>query len=71
VSILNPPPPIIGSDSFMRPVFGRPMSLKERVREAIAWGCPDKESVGMSSQKFTRLLSECLREIERLEAIKK
>ncbi len=45
----------------------RKKDLKARIRTAIAWGVPDQESIGYSATEFVNLLSEALREIERLE----
>ncbi len=42
-------------------------SLKQRVKEAISWGVPDHESIGLQPHQFTSLLAELLRYCEELE----
>lgn len=41
--------------------------LKRKIREAIAWGAPCQESLGMSHSELITLLHKALKEIERLE----
>jgi len=43
-------------------------NLKSEIREAIAWGVPDRESTGLTASEFTTLLHKALKEIESLEA---
>lgn len=43
-------------------------ALKMKLREAIAWGVPDRESTGCSAAEFVGLLHKALKEIESLEA---
>ena len=44
----------------------RPLDV--RVSEAIAWGVPDRESVGCTPEQFTSLLAELQRENEALKS---
>lgn len=42
-------------------------SLKQRVQQAISWGVPDSESIGLQPYQFTSLLRELLSYCEELE----
>lgn len=42
--------------------------LKTEIRQAIAWGRPDRESTGCTADEFISLLHSALKEIESLEA---
>lgn len=53
--------------NHIRDPLSEGQQLKREVREAIAWGRSDSESVGLSADKFISLLHQCLRHIEFLE----
>ena len=42
--------------------------LKKDIAEAIAWGIPDRESIGCSPTEFIKLLSKALKYINYLES---
>lgn len=67
--ILSPPREIVGGGTspFDPLQFKSRRSLEDRMSEAISWGCPDRESTGMSYSQLTSLLSEALEEIRRLK----
>ncbi len=44
-------------------------TLKYDIRQAIAWGVPDKESFGYTPTEFTRILHKALKRIEYLESV--
>ena len=47
--------------------MSRDSILKKEMREAIAYGIPDRESTGHSSEQFVQLLNRALYYIEFLE----
>lgn len=55
----------LSSAFFSQPKDSRP--LLERAREAASWGVPSNESIGFTQIELTQIISELIREIERLQ----